>query len=177
MEPAMTAASRCNSSTDAVASVGGTAANNRGFDPIFAAIEAHRRAEVEFSAAVGRLSDLENELPKERRRSEVNMGVLAIVSEDDPRWIELQRTVMATSKITDEAATELLNTLPTTLAGVVAVLRYAYDFARRGLEFPGGYDDGDLSQCPWGVEWSVYFHRNLAQAIETIMIQGRPVQS
>jgi hypothetical protein len=156
-----------------VATIGNTAAHIADLDPIFAAIEAHRRAEVEFSGAVERLSDLENELPKERRRSEINMGVLAIVSEDDPRWIELQMTVMATWKITDGAATELLNTRPTTLAGVVAVLRYAYDFARRGLEFPGGYDDGDLSQCPWGVEWSVYFHRNLAQAIETMMVAGR----
>jgi hypothetical protein len=108
----------------------------------------------------GLLSDLENELPEERRRSEINMGVLAIVSKDDSRWIEIQRTVMATCRITDEAATNLLNTRPTTPAGVVAVLRYAYDVERRGLEFPGGYDDGDLSECPGGVEWSVYFHRN-----------------
>jgi hypothetical protein len=105
------------------------------------------------------------------------MGVLAIVLEDDSRWVEIQRTVMATCKITDEAATNLLNTRPTTLAGVVAVLRYAYDFERRGLEFPGGYDDGDLSECPGGVEWSVYFHRNLAQAIEAMIVAQRPSQS
>jgi hypothetical protein len=146
-------------------------------DPIFAAIEVHRRAENEFSAAVERLSELENELPKERRRSDVNMGVLAIVSGDDPRWVEAQKTVVTTCKTTDEAATQLLNTRPTTLAGVVAVLRYAYDYERRGSEFPGGYDDGDLGQCPGAVEWSVYFHRNLAQAIETIMVAGRPSPS
>ena len=163
----MTVTSRRN----VVATVGSTTAINADLDPIFAAIEAHRRAEVEFSGAVERLSDLENELPKERRRSEIKMGVLAIVLQDDPLWIQLQRTVLAASKIADEAATQLLNTRPTTLAGVAAVLRYAYDFARRGLEFPGGYDDGDLSQCPWGVEWSVYFHRNLAQAIEAMMVR------
>jgi hypothetical protein len=86
-------------------------------------------------------------------------------------WVEVQKTVLATHKTTGEAATQLLNTRPTTLAGVVAVLRYAYDYERHGLDFPGGYDDGDLSECPGGVEWSVYFHRNLAQAIETIMVQ------
>jgi hypothetical protein len=164
----MNVTSRRNAVTNAVRS---TAANDVDLDPIFAAIEAHCRAEAEFSAALGRLSDLENELPEERRRSEINMGVLAIVSKDDPRWIEIQRTVMATCKITDEAATNLLNTRPTTPAGVVAVLR------RRGLEFPGGYDDGDLSECPWGVEWSVYFHRNLAQAIEAMIVAQRPSQS
>jgi hypothetical protein len=157
--------------------VGSAAANDVDLDPIFAAIEAHSRAEAEFSAALGRLSDLENELPEERRRSEINMGVLAIVSEDDPLWIEFQRTVLAASKITDEAATNLLNTRPTTLAGVVAVLRYAYDFERRGLEFPGGYDDGDLSECPGGVEWSLYFHRNLAQVVEAMIVARRPSQS
>ena len=155
----------------AVATVASTAANNADLDPIFAAIDAHRRAEAEFSGAVERLSDLENELPKERRRSEIKMGVLAIVLQDDPLWIQLQRTVLAASKIADEAATQLLNTRPTTLAGVAAVLRYAYDVERRGLEFPSGYDDGDLSECPWGVQWSVYFHRNLAQAIEAMMVR------
>ena len=170
----MNVTSRRNAVTDAV---GSTAANDVYLDPIFAAIEAHRKAEAEFSAALGRLSDLEIELPEERRRSEINMGVLAIVSEDDPLWIEFQRTVLAASKITDEAATNLLNTRPTTLAGVVAALRYAYDFERRGLEFPSGYDDGDLSECPWGVQWSVYFHRNLAQAIEAMIVGQRPSQS
>ena len=160
-----------------MATVASTAAINADLDPIFAAIEAHRRAEVEFSGAVERLSDQENELPKERRRSEIKMDVLAIVLENNPLWIELQRTVLAASKIADEAATQLLSTRPTTLAGVAAVLRYAYDFARRGLEFPGGYDDGDLSQCPWGVEWSVYFHRNLAQAIEAMIVGQRSSQS
>ncbi len=122
----MNVTSRRNAVTDAVRS---TAANDVDLDMIFAAIEAHRRAEAEFSAALGRLSDLENELPEERRRSEINMGVLAIVSKDDSRWIEIQRTVMATCKITDEAATNFA-TRPTTPAGVVAVLRYAYDFER-----------------------------------------------
>ena len=89
-----------------MATVASTAANNADLDPIFAAIDAHRRAEAEFSAAVGRLSDLENELPEERRRSEIKMGVLAIVLQDDPLWIQLQRTVLAASKIADEAATQ-----------------------------------------------------------------------
>jgi hypothetical protein len=165
----MTSTSGRSVMTDAAAPVSGTAASS--VDPIFASIEAHQRAEEEFSAALRRLSGLENELPKERRRSEINMGLLAIVSEDDPMWVEVQKTVLASHKTTDEAATQLLSTLPTTLAGVVAVLRYAYDYERHGLDFPGGYDDGDLSECPGGVEWSVYFHRNLAQAIETIMVQ------
>ena len=66
----MNVTSRRNAVTDAVRS---TAANDVDLDPIFAAIEAHRRAEAEFSAALGRLSDLENELPEERRRSEIKM--------------------------------------------------------------------------------------------------------
>jgi hypothetical protein len=144
----MTSTSGRSVMTDAAAPVSGTAANS--VDAIFVPIEAHQRAEEEFSAALRRLSGLENELPKERRRSEINMGLLAIVSEDDPMWVEVQKTVLATHKTTGEAATQLLNTRPTTLAGVVAVLRYAYDYERHGLDFPGGYDDGDLSECPGG---------------------------
>ena len=158
----------------AAAAADGAVASN--VDPILAAIEAHFRAEEEFLAALQHLSELEDELPTDRRRSDINMGVLTIVSEDDPRWIAVQKAVLATCKATDEAATQLLLIQPTTLAGVVAVLRHAYDYERRGSEFPGGYDDGDLSPCLLGAEWSVYFHRNLAQAIETMIAQERPTR-
>ena len=46
----MNVTSRRNAVTDAVRS---TAANDVDLDPIFAAIEAHRKAEAEFSAALG----------------------------------------------------------------------------------------------------------------------------
>ena len=128
----MNVTSRQNAVTDAVRS---TAANDVDLDMIFAAIEAHRRAEAEFSAALGRLSDLENELPEKRRRSEINMGVLAIVSKDDPRWIEIQRTVMATCKITDEAATNqsaapAISRIHSVSVGCPSVLLLQYAFGR-----------------------------------------------
>ena len=64
------------------------------------------------------------------------MGVLTVVSEDDPVWIAAQKSVITSCKAADETAAQLLEIQPTTLAGVAVVLQHAYDCGRRGLRVP-----------------------------------------
>jgi hypothetical protein len=64
-----------------------------------------------------------------------------------------------------------LEVVPTTIAGVVALLTYAAEFAHRGNMWPYGY----LPEHPktrwdreYGVSWEVILHQNLARALPSI---------
>jgi len=94
-------------------------------DPILEAIEAHKAARAIWVANVYRHSDLEDELPKDKRRSFVHVDRDEIFETDDPRWIECERAVMRTSDLETDAACVLVSIVPTTQAGVVALLQYA----------------------------------------------------
>jgi hypothetical protein len=111
-------------------------------DPIFAAIAAHQRAWAEFSE---KCSDLDQ------------------VGAND----EVDRL----SDAIDAAADELLDILPTTVAGVCALLAYAADHACGGNSWPDGYVD-ENPKTAWdrenGVSWEVFLHRSLATALPTI---------
>src|SRR6202022_3250168 len=54
-------------------------------DPIYAAIEAHKAARAAVVPIIDAHQALEGELPKERRRSDVNVWEEKIVETDDPR--------------------------------------------------------------------------------------------
>jgi hypothetical protein len=112
-------------------------------DPIFAAIEAHKAAHAAYAAAIQAIR------PDDFGRKEAYDRAGAVKA----------------------AADNLLKVKPITLAGVAALLRYAYEFERTGNDFPAGYDEGDLEWCgDWGVAWSVYMHRNLANALEKLAV-------
>jgi hypothetical protein len=113
-------------------------------DPIFAAIEAHKAARAIWVANVYRHSDLENELPKDKRRSWVHVGKDNIFETDDPRWIENEHEVMRTSDLEMDAACVLVSIIPTTQSGVVALLQYALLADTDGEGWPGQLvsDDG-----------------------------------
>ena len=115
-------------------------------DPIFAAIEAHQRAWAELRE---KCSDLD----------------AAHTEEAD---CELRRLDDAV----DEAADDLLDVVPTTIAGVSALLTYAADRARGGNTWPDGYVD-ENPKTGWdreqGVSWEVILHRNLAKALPKIV--------
>ena len=72
----------------------------------------------------------------------------------------------------DDAADDLLDVVPTTIAGVSALLTYAADRARGGNTWPDGYVD-ENPKTAWdreqGVSWEVILHRNLAQALPRIV--------
>jgi hypothetical protein len=94
-------------------------------DPIFAAIEAHRRAIAAHGEAVGIEMALEVSLPDDRRLTDAWED--KIVETDDPRWPAALRAVSAASSAMDDAAIDLVNTEPATLAGIEALLRYFAD--------------------------------------------------
>jgi hypothetical protein len=96
-------------------------------DPIFAAIEAHRTALADHSAAVQIENDLEETLPHDKCCSKLTLWEEEIVETDDPRWPAAQRCRMDASNTMDDLAIDLLNIKPTTVAGIEALLRYFAD--------------------------------------------------
>jgi hypothetical protein len=121
-------------------------------DPIFAAIERHRVAEREFGEVLTRRNKLEKELPEDLRQTDIRprMDVKNIVETDDPRWIAAERAVDKSSEKTVACSTALVETRPTTLEGLKALLRYSTDFLG---------DDTDVSR---GIL------ENAAKAIDTV---------
>jgi hypothetical protein len=133
-------------------------------DPIFAAIEAHRRAVAAFGEAVDIEAALEVGLPRDRRRSRINVWEETIVETDDPRWIASERAHRAASDAMDDLAIDLLNTEPTTEAGVDALLRYFAD-QDEGL-FPDEVSNDDGSAEAFGA----YLVRHAADALHRIAL-------
>jgi hypothetical protein len=101
-------------------------------DPIFAHLERLQATWVELDVVVGEYSDLQQLLPPEKRESENRGGELTINPGDDPRWIDNQRRYRDVNDAIDDRSRELLDVRPTTVAGVVALLRYAQDQLNKG---------------------------------------------
>ena len=66
-------------------------------------------------------ADLEEVLPGDERRSEINAWETTIAPGDAPEWIANQQAVDAAIDVEDAAAIAIINTPPTTMAGVTAV--------------------------------------------------------
>lgn len=134
-------------------------------DPIFAAIEAHKAARAEWYKWVHRHSDLEREIPKEKRRSSVTVWDNDIVEADDPRWIEVQREVHRTSDAEIEAACQLVVVVPTTAAGLCALLRHAIDYDTNGEGWP---PDLETNHGKYG-SWKSFLIENLARVVPEML--------
>ncbi|MET4487660.1 hypothetical protein [Bradyrhizobium sp. LA7.1] len=141
------------------------AASSRLLDPIFAAIEAHKAARAKWIGWVDRHCALESELPKAKRQSRVNAWDDEIAETDDPRWIEAEREVDRASDAETEAACELVNVIPTTPAGVVALLNHAVAYDTDGEGWPRDLysDDGKRRRV-----WQTFLIENLAEALPGI---------
>jgi hypothetical protein len=105
-------------------------------DPIFAAIEVHRAAWAALEKGCSRLSDTST-------------------PESEAEFDRLNDAV-------EEAAGTLVDTQPTTMAGAVALLRYAAEYEGKGDTFEGLEDEDDGKMKPW----SYFMHRALADALE-----------
>jgi hypothetical protein len=105
-------------------------------DPIFAAIEAHKATCADIRSIHDTHALLERELPREKRQSHVDAWEESIIFDDDPRWIECERAVMRCWMAQDEAAVALIDIRPTTLAGVMELLRYAVEANVDGMGWP-----------------------------------------
>ena len=118
-------------------------------DPIYAAIEAHKTARAAFEASVSRHSALDRELPIEKGRSRISAWEETIVETDDPRWIECERTLTRCMDAESDAACVLVSILSTTMAGVVALLRYAVDADTDGEGWPPVVESDDGQTRSW----------------------------
>ena len=86
---------------------------------------------------------LEDELPLDRRRT--STGGTAKHgrrpqqnADDDPRWLQVLRDYMLASARLVAAAEALVDTRPTTTAGVIALATYAVAYVRSGEIWKGG---------------------------------------
>jgi hypothetical protein len=138
-------------------------------DPIFAAIEAHRKAIAAHSEAVGAEGALEESLSDDERRSVLTVWREEIVETDDPRWIAAVRARWATSNSMDDLAIDLLNTEPTTVAGIEALLRYFADQETELFPYEVSHDDG--SEGTFGA----YLVRHAADALRKIARRECPM--
>jgi hypothetical protein len=132
-------------------------------DPIFAAIETHRRAIAAHSEAVGTEDALGANLPDDQQRSVLTAWREEIVETDDPRWIAAIRARWATSNSMDDLAIDLLNTEPTTVTGIEALLRYFAGQEKELFPYEVSHDDG--SEGPFGS----YLVRHAADALRKIV--------
>jgi hypothetical protein len=132
-------------------------------DPIFVAIGLHRAAAVAVRAQVDVHCELERELPRNVRESSVTSWEEKIVETDDPRWIESEHGVAAAFNAETEAACTLVNVLPTTIAGVVALLQYAVSADTDGQTWPDDLladEAGNRSRS-----WHHFLVANLAEIL------------
>jgi hypothetical protein len=110
-------------------------------DPILAAIDAHRRAWAELSAL------------------------------DAARTEEAKNEERRLNDVVDAAEDKLVEIVPTTIAGVTALLTYAAEHGAAGDMWPDDYAD-EHPKNGWdrehGVSWEVLLHRNLAKALQDI---------
>ena len=90
---------------------------------------------------------------------------------DEAGTEQSEREVLRLDDAVDDAADSLLDVMPTTIAGVSALLTYAADHACGGNSWPEGYVD-ENPKTEWdreqGVSWEVILHRNLARALPKI---------
>ena len=129
-------------------------------DPIYAAIEAHKAARAAVVPIIDAHQALESELPREKRRSNVDVWGEQIVETDDPRWIECERAVMRAWDAEEETAIALVCIQPTTREGFLALLDHAVAYDTDGSGWPTGVglidDDGKRTR-----DWHQFLIENL----------------
>jgi hypothetical protein len=131
-------------------------------DPIFAAIENHKAAYNNVSALVSEHSQLERILPHDKRQSRVDVWREEIVETDDPRWIETERAIHNAFDAETDASCVLVSICPTTIAGVIALLRYANAVDKDGEAWPRelASDDGTKTRS-----WHYFLIEVIAEAL------------
>lgn len=140
-------------------------------DPMYAAIEAHKTAKAALEAAIHVHSALDRELPFEKCRSLVTAWEETIVETDDPRWIESERDVDRCHDAETDAACALLSEGPTTMAGCIALLKYAVEADTDGMSWPEGLyrDVNDPGPTMTG-SWQQLLIANLAEILPELAL-------
>jgi hypothetical protein len=145
-------------------------------DPIIAAIEAHRRACTETRAAFEHQNAVENALVA---CAQVPTGE----AEDDPQWIAANAAAGEALAAQDDLAVKLLETLPKTVAGAVALLTYYADVlttTQADVVFPELDGKGrplvSKSIGESGRDFGYFIVRNVAAALSNLAPAGEAIE-
>ncbi|WP_079602840.1 hypothetical protein [Bradyrhizobium erythrophlei] len=132
-------------------------------DPIYAAIERHKAAAVVWDAAV----DVWAKLPD---------GPEPMSTE---RWIERERINDASRDAMDDAGVDLINTSPTTLAGIARALNYIREQMLQddGVYMPSSLRLADDTDGEYPVAWIDAFLDAIEQAASELDRAGKAVQA
>jgi hypothetical protein len=131
-------------------------------DPIFAAIEEHRRLIVALDQIVDQQDGLEAAIPEERRQTTLR----EIVEGDDPRWIAFEQEMGRLYDAEDDAEGALASVVPTTVGGIVALLEHTMKI-EKGAGFRGDFvDDEDGREV--SQSWYYFACRNIVKALRAI---------
>jgi hypothetical protein len=135
-------------------------------DPIFAAIENHKSACCTLKAVCSEQARLESILPHDKRQSRVDVWREEIVETDDPRWIETERAIHNAFDAETDAACVLISICPTTMAGIIALLRYANAADIDGMGWPEQLqsDDGTKTRS-----WHYFLIEVVAEALSGLV--------
>jgi hypothetical protein len=137
-------------------------------DPAFDAIDAHRRAVAAYNATCVQQEQLEADIPREKRQTGYCPGEdLEVAEADDPRWIAFETDMKSCTEAEIDAECELADVVPTTLAGVIALLDYATT-VEKGTGFREIYFDPDEPEQKLGRSWYYFVTRNLADSLRAI---------
>lgn len=139
-----------------------TPASGGNDDPIFAAIEAHKTAAARLGPAIDRQAVLEREIPLLKRQSIIDAHGETVVTTDDARWIDCERALMAAYDAETDAAIALVSILPTTGAGLIALLQYAVSADPDGKAWPDLLAD-ENAKIP--KPWHHFLIANLAEVL------------
>jgi hypothetical protein len=113
-----------------------------------------------FNDRIHRHSQLEEELPPDLRQSSITQWDTVIVETDDPRWPLVEAEVEHASSVEENAAVELVNVEPETVAGTLALLDYVVHREKRGDGWPLVVDDDGKSRS-----WHFFLLKNIAAAL------------
>jgi hypothetical protein len=127
-------------------------------DPIYAAIASHKSARAAVLSLIEVSTGLQEELPRDKRRSSVDAREENIVASDDPRWIDCERAVMRAWQAEEDTAIDMVCIQPTTRAGFLALLEHAVAYDTDGEGWPRGLqsDDGKRTR-----DWHQFLIENL----------------
>jgi hypothetical protein len=132
-----------------------------GADPIYAAIERHKAASAVWDAAITIRAKFQDASDESKEQAD-----------------KLQEAADEAWGSCEQAAIDLINTEPTTLAGIVAAIRYCIrQMADDGTFMPHGieYDNGGDAQETMG--WIDAWLDTLADAVAELDRAGKAVQS
>jgi hypothetical protein len=143
-------------------------------DPVFAAIEAHREASTEWLRHVKIEGELDAIIPIEKMQnySVDDRDNPEVGKDDDPRWTAAHKEYWAASDRLDDASLALIDVVPSSVAGVTALLDYCAETQAKmeGSLLPDTLEDDDDSAVSksFGAPYLYFVCRNAVVALRRL---------